>query len=82
LLKHFAGALPRFASASGAPGKKSNPLSGKKGIDHSFSGVSNTGKKLPPGGAAMLVIVIVAALSFAGVIGYIFYLTPGPNDHI
>jgi hypothetical protein len=30
----------------------------------------------------MLVIVIVAALSFAGVIGYFFYLTPGPNDHI
>ena len=46
------------------------------------SGVSNTDKKLPPGGAAMLAIVIVAALSFAGVIGYIFYLTPGPNDHI
>jgi preprotein translocase subunit Sss1 len=31
----------------------------------------------------MLAIVIVAAtLSVVGVIGYIFYLTPGPNDHI
>jgi hypothetical protein len=52
------------------------------GIDHSFYGVSNTDRKLPPGGAAMLAIVIVAVLSFAGVIGYIFYLTPGPNDQI
>ena len=30
----------------------------------------------------MVVIVIVAALSFVGVIGYLFYLTPGPNDQI
>ena len=30
----------------------------------------------------MLAVVIVAALSFVGMIGYIFYLTPGPNDHI
>ena len=82
LLKHFAAALLRFASASGAPGKKSEPLSGDNGIDHSFFGVSNTDKKLPPGGAAMLAIVIVAALTFAGVIGYMFYLTPGPSDHI
>ena len=34
-------------------------------------------------GGMMLAIVIVAAtLSVAGVIGYIFYLAPGPNDHI
>ncbi len=30
----------------------------------------------------MLVIAIVAGLSFVGVIGYLFYLTPGPNDQI
>ncbi len=30
----------------------------------------------------MLAIVIVAALSFVGVVGYIFYLAPGPNDNI
>jgi hypothetical protein len=30
----------------------------------------------------MLAVVIVAALSFAVVIGYILYLTPGPNDQI
>jgi hypothetical protein len=30
----------------------------------------------------MLAIAIVAVLGFAGVIGYIFYLTPGPNDQI
>lgn len=30
----------------------------------------------------MLAIVILAALSFAGVIGYILYLTPGPKDQI
>ena len=30
----------------------------------------------------MLAIVIVAAVSFVGVIGYIFYLTPGPKDQI
>jgi hypothetical protein len=30
----------------------------------------------------MLVIVIVAALSFFGFVGYLFYLTPGPNDQI
>jgi hypothetical protein len=65
----------------GLPGK-SKPVSGKNGIDHSFSGVSNTDRKLPPGGAAMLAVVIVAALSFAVVIGYILYLTPGPNDQI
>jgi len=34
------------------------------------------------GGAAMLAIVIVAALSLVGVIGYFLYLTPGPNDQI
>ena len=79
LLRHLAAAL---ASASGAPGKKSEPLSGKNGIDHSFFDVSNRDKKLLPGGAAVLAIVIVAALSFAGVIAYILYLTPGPNDHI
>jgi hypothetical protein len=30
----------------------------------------------------MLAIVIVAAVSFVGVIGYILYLTPGPKDQI
>jgi preprotein translocase subunit Sss1 len=30
----------------------------------------------------MLAIVIVAALGFVGVIGYILYLTPGPKDQI
>jgi preprotein translocase subunit Sss1 len=30
----------------------------------------------------MLAIVIVAALSFVGVIGYVLYLTPGPKDQI
>jgi hypothetical protein len=30
----------------------------------------------------MLAIVIVAAVGFAGVVGYIYYLAPGPNDNI
>jgi hypothetical protein len=30
----------------------------------------------------MLAIVIVAAISVVGVIGYILYLTPGPKDQI
>jgi hypothetical protein len=30
----------------------------------------------------MLVIMIVAAITFIGVIGYFLYLTPGPNDQI
>jgi hypothetical protein len=30
----------------------------------------------------MFAIVIVAALSLVGVIGYFLYLTPGPNDQI
>ena len=33
-------------------------------------------------GAARLAVVIVAVLSFVGVIGYSLYLTPGPNDQI
>ena len=74
--------LARGRDVLGGLPEKSKLLSGKNGIDHSFTGVSNTDRKLPPGGAAMLAIVIVAALSFAGVIGYIFYLTPGPNDHL
>jgi hypothetical protein len=30
----------------------------------------------------MLAVVLVAALSFVGVIAYILYLTPGPKDQI
>jgi hypothetical protein len=30
----------------------------------------------------MLAIVIVSAICFVAVIGYIFYLAPGPKDHI
>jgi hypothetical protein len=30
----------------------------------------------------MLAVVIVAAVSLAGVIAYILYLTPGPKDQI
>jgi hypothetical protein len=30
----------------------------------------------------MWAIVIVAALSFVGLMGYFFYLTPGPDDQI
>jgi hypothetical protein len=30
----------------------------------------------------MLVVLIVSLLLLAGVAGYMFYLTPGPDDHI
>jgi hypothetical protein len=44
--------------------------------------MSNTGEELLVEEARMLAIMIVAALGFVGVMGYIFYLTPGPDDHI
>jgi nitrate reductase NapE component len=44
--------------------------------------VKSMGEKVAAEEAALLAIVIVAAIGFVGVFGYIFYLTPGPNDNI
>lgn len=46
-------------------------------------GMSNSNKQGTfEGETAMWAIVIVAALSFVGLMGYFFYLTPGPDDQI
>jgi hypothetical protein len=34
------------------------------------------------GGMMLAIVIVTATLSVVGVISYIFYLTPGPNDHI
>jgi len=74
--------LIRFTGVSGAPGKKVSRYRVRRVSTTPSPACSMQIRSCCQERPAMLVIAIVAALSFAGVIGYIFYLTPGPKDHI